>query len=136
MKLNRKRISLGVGALAVLTLGCFAGPPAWLLFRAWYHDRPQVDPIAAGAADDASRLNRTKVAEVWDIPSDSAAAEKQLQKLLERARADKLGVSIAGRRHSMGGHTIWPDGIQINMLPFAHLELDADAKILHAGAGA
>jgi FAD/FMN-containing dehydrogenase len=36
----------------------------------------------------------------------------------------------------MGGHAICPDGIVLNMLPFAHLELDAERWLLRAGAGA
>jgi FAD/FMN-containing dehydrogenase len=36
----------------------------------------------------------------------------------------------------MGGHTISPDGIVLNMLPFNHMHLDAAAGILNVGAGA
>ena len=59
-----------------------------------------------------------------------------MQELLRRARAQNLGVSIAGAKHTMGGHTICPDGIVIDMLPFNRLEFDADRKVLRAGAGA
>ena len=34
-------------------------------------------------------------------------------------------MSIAGARHSMGGHTIYPGGIVLDMLPFSRMELDA-----------
>src|SRR6185503_3864430 len=89
-----------------------------------------------GFVDDASRLNRTSVAEVWAVPEDVAAAESQLQKLLERARTDKVGVAIAGAKHSMGGHTICAEGIVIDMLPFRRMELDTQRQILSVGAGA
>jgi len=89
-----------------------------------------------GHVDDASRMNQTQVAEVWPIPADRAEAEAQLQALLARARQDQLHVSIAGARHSMGGHTVAPGGVVIDMLPFKRLELNADKKLLTAGAGA
>jgi FAD/FMN-containing dehydrogenase len=76
------------------------------------------------------------VAEVWPVPAEPAAAEEQLRDLLQRARRDKLRVSIAGARHSMGGHTIYPDGIVLDMLPLDHLELDRERRVLRAGAGA
>lgn len=98
-------------------------------------EKPAADKTAVHV-DDASRLNRTRVAEVWSIPAEPAAAERQLRELLQRARAEKLKVAIAGSKHSMGGHTISPDGIVLNMLPFHHLELDAKNSILRAGAGA
>ena len=58
-------------------------------------------PIAY--VDDASRLNRTVVAEVWQIPVDHIYHEAQIVKLLEKARAEGKHVSIAGAQHSMGG---------------------------------
>ena len=36
----------------------------------------------------------------------------------------------------MGGHTICPDGIVLNMLPFNRMDLDAEHSILHVGSGA
>jgi FAD/FMN-containing dehydrogenase len=124
---------------AVLALGLglfFYGKPAWLLLSTWWKDRPVPDNLPPGYVDDASRMNATKVAEVWDIPTNVEEAEPQLQALLKRARDQGLRVSIAGARHSMGGHSIYPDGIVVNMLPFKALELDAAAGILHVGAGA
>jgi FAD/FMN-containing dehydrogenase len=120
---------------AVGLIGC-CGRPAALWVGAWVHDRPAVDPAPPGYADDASRLSRTRVAEVWPVPADPARAEAQLRDLLRRAREQKLGVSVAGARHSMGGHTIAPDGVVIDMLPFKGLELDAERNVLRAGAGA
>jgi FAD/FMN-containing dehydrogenase len=56
--------------------------------------------------------------------------------LLLRAGRDRLKVSIAGARHSMGGHTLSPDGITIDMLPFNGMSLSEDGTVLHVGAGA
>ncbi len=85
--------------------------------------------------NDASRLNETAVREVWKIPGSTPEAEEQLRSLLKRAHMDKHPVSIAGARHSMGGHTIAPDGIVIDMRPFNKLELREGGRILRAGAG-
>lgn len=86
--------------------------------------------------NDASRLDETRVAKIWEIPADREAAEKQLAELLQFARTNHLKVSIAGARHSMGGHVIYPDGIVIDMLPFNHMELDGTNLVLHIQAGA
>jgi FAD/FMN-containing dehydrogenase len=86
--------------------------------------------------DDASRMNGTPVAGVWNVPRDPEAAIRQLQEILKQAKAKRLPVSIAGARHSMGGHTIAPGGIVLNMLPFDGMQLDEKTGILHVGAGA
>ena len=36
----------------------------------------------------------------------------------------------------MGGHTIYPNGIVLNMLPYKQIELDAENNILTIGSGA
>ncbi len=132
---TRRRILIGTLApLAVAAAVC--GRPASLWFRAWLHDAPVVETLPPGFVDDASRLNRTAVAEVWPIPSEPAAAETQLRELLARARRDGLPVSIAGARHSMGGHTIAAGGIVIDMRPFRSMELIEDDAVLRVGAGA
>jgi FAD/FMN-containing dehydrogenase len=136
-KPRKRRRWLRWTALVLLTLFVLLfGRPTFLIVRAWMNDRPSADKPEPGFADDASRLNRTAVREVWDIPDDPADAERQLAALLKRAKADGLKVAIAGARHSMGGHTIQPDGIVVNMLPFCRMELDVDAKLLRVGDGA
>jgi FAD/FMN-containing dehydrogenase len=102
----------------------------------WLQDKPVTKGRPTGFTDDASRMNRTTVAEVWSIPAEPAAAEIQLRDLLRRARTQGLRVAIAGARHTMGGHTICPDGIVVDMLPFNHMELDSGKRVLHVGAGA
>ncbi|HYT90702.1 MAG TPA: FAD-binding oxidoreductase [Gemmataceae bacterium] len=123
-------------ALLLLGMGCFVVRPAFHLAKTWWNDKDEVTPPAVGHVDDASRLNETRVAQVWDIPADRTAAEQQLRDLLQWARTRGLRVAIAGARHSMGGHTIYPDGIVLNMLPFNHIHLDTRTGILHVGAGA
>jgi FAD/FMN-containing dehydrogenase len=131
----RRLISLSL-VLLLTTAGIIGCTSVCLWVNAWLNDKPVVEQLPPGFTDDASRLNATRVAEVWSIPPDVPAAESQLRKLLERARSDGLTVSIAGARHSMGGHTISPDGIVLDMLSFKHMQLDAGRQILHVGAGA
>lgn len=99
-------------------------------------DVNQLEPLPPGYVDDASRLNETQVSDVWDVPIDHDNPEAQIAQLLARARNEGLRVSIAGARHSMGGHTIYPGGIAINMLPWNEMELDENQNILNVQAGA
>ncbi len=130
-----KRISLGLGLIFLLLVILVAHPVFYLVKTAW-NDRNQIVPTPAGKINDASRLDETSVAKIWKIPSDEKAAEEQLAGLLQFARTNHLKVSIAGARHSMGGHVIYPDGIVIDMLPFNHMELDGTNLVLHVQAGA
>jgi FAD/FMN-containing dehydrogenase len=126
------------GSLLVAVCVCAGchGKTAFLLFRAWWNDRPVADVLPPGFVDDMSRLNRTHVARVWDAPENATEAEAQLRELLQRARRDNLRVCIAGARHSMGGHTLYPEGLYLNMLPLKRMDLDAGRKVLRVGAGA
>jgi len=81
-------------------------------------------------------MNATRVADVWPMPDDPLKAEPQLAELLKHARERGQRVSIAGTRHSMGGQTIHPGGIVIDMLTYHEMKLDEDHAILHVQAGA
>ena len=122
------------GGLLIVVIAI--GRPAAHLARWWWTDPNELGELPAGVVDDASRMNATRVTEIWDIPPETEAAERQLIELLRRARENGLPVSIAGARHTMGGHTISPDGIVINMLPFNRMELDEKTNVLHVQAGA
>jgi FAD/FMN-containing dehydrogenase len=137
--MQRKKIlrRLGIALLVLLVVAlAVVIRPGYLWLNAWFHDLPVVEQLARGFTDDASRLNKTHVKEVWRVPADPDAAETQLRELLARARTEGLRVAIAGARHSMGGHTIYPDGIVVDMLAFNHIALDASSGILRVGAGA
>jgi FAD/FMN-containing dehydrogenase len=131
-----RRWTIGLAIALLLVAGALIARPAYLWIRAGFRDRPVAHDLPSGYVDDASRLNSTHVAEIFSIPAEPAAAEAQLRTLLERARAERLSVAIAGARHSMGGHTIAPDAIVLDMLPFNRMELDAEKRILSVGAGA
>jgi FAD/FMN-containing dehydrogenase len=129
---KRRVICLAV----ILILVVIVGRPVFYVVRAVWRDKDGISELPPGEVDDASRLNGTKVSEVWQIPNDKQLAEKQLQLLLQRARSEKLPVSIAGARHSMGGHTIAPGGIVIQMAGFNHMSFDRASNVLTVGSGA
>lgn len=131
-KRRRRRLSAVAGGLFVLLLA----RPAWHVLKTAWNDPAQTESVPPGQVDDASRLNQTVVAEVLNVPVDRDLAEQQLADLLSRARREGLKVAIAGARHSQGGHTIYPGGIAINMLPLNRMELDEEREILRVGAGA
>jgi FAD/FMN-containing dehydrogenase len=123
--------------LALVTLALIALlPPMFHLVKTAYRDRGVIAKLPAGYADDVSRLNKTQVAEIWDMPSDVEKAETKLRELLLKAQAAHLHVSIAGARHSMGAQTIYPGGIVVNMLPFKGMSLDQSRSLLQVQAGA
>lgn len=121
---------------AAFGLLLLVGRPAVHLLQTAWQDVDRREELPAGFVDDASRMNATQVAEIRPVPKDPAEAERQLAALLARARAEGRRVSIAGARHSMGGHTIYPGGIVVDMLPFHQMELDEAGEILHVQAGA
>jgi FAD/FMN-containing dehydrogenase len=104
------------------------------LVRTAVNDRPVAQAQRAGAVDDGSRLNETAVREVVHVEADDAVAVAQIRAALTRARAGSVRVSIAGFRHSMGGQTITPDGIVLNML--GHDRMQLEGEILHVQSGA
>ena len=81
-------------------------------------------------------MNATQVDRIWPIPEDSEEAERQLAELLKLARKNSLRVSLAGARHSMGGHTLYPGGIVIDTIPFKKMELHEENNILTVQSGA
>jgi FAD/FMN-containing dehydrogenase len=131
----KRRAALLSAALIALPVAYLARP-GWHLWRTAKHDVDAVEPIRPGFVSDASRMGSTHVKEVWHAPANLADAEAQLSKLLRDVRENSLKVAIAGARHTMGGHTTFPDGVVLDMLPLAHLELDEDSNQLRVGAGA
>lgn len=121
--------------LALVAAVAVAVPVVYVLSSA-ARDVDEREELPPGWVDDASRLNRTEVAEVWRVPVDAENPEEQLARLLARARAEGRRVSIAGARHSMGGHTIYPGGIVVDMLPWNRMQLDETRNVLTVQSGA
>lgn len=81
---------------------------------------------------DYSRLHPVKVERVV-----AGKEQEQLIHLLKEARDKNLTVSIAGQRHSQGGHTYYKDGIVVDMTHFNKIvSFDPAAKVIRVQAGA
>jgi len=76
--------------ISVITLVAFLGRLAFHLLRTAWRDADNRQPLPQGFIDDASRMNATQVAEVWTVPAGRDAAERQLARLLRRARQEDL----------------------------------------------
>ncbi|RXZ79808.1 FAD-binding oxidoreductase [Paenibacillaceae bacterium] len=92
-------------------------------------DRPDQDPYLI---TDYSRLHPVKVERVA-----TGREQSQLVKLVQEAREKGLALSIAGQRHSQGGHTYYKDGIVVDMTSYNKiLKLDTAGKTIRVQAGA
>ncbi len=112
-----------------------AGRPALHLGLTAWSDRDQIKPLPAGTVDDASRLNPTRM-QIVRVPNDPVKAKALLRNLLQQARARGQKVAIAGSRHTMGGQTIYPNGIALEMAGFNRMQLNSATGILTVQSGA
>ena len=129
MKTSRRRwlgLGLGLGAMGAASPGLHLG-------RAWVEDGGGFPPTPEGHADDASHLERTRT-QLTVIEGDTERAAVEVQAALFRARTEGLPASIAGARHTMGGHTIAPGGLQLDLSGVRSIALEGD--VLRVGAGA
>jgi len=119
-----ERASLLLGAIAVV-LAAYAGSFVVSYGRLFQTKDPLV-------ATDVARLLPTKVLRV-----DRVRRIEQLQDILREAKQNGWKVSIAGSRHSQGGHTYYNGGVVLDMRDFDRvLALDRDKKTITAEAGA
>jgi FAD/FMN-containing dehydrogenase len=127
-----KWIAFSLLLAVLLAVGSPVGFLAWV----WLQDKtaPRPDPVA-GHGDFSHEENVTP-AEVLPVSADPATAERQLTELVARANREHRKISISGAKHSMGGHTLYPGGITLDMLPFNRMTVDEPARILTVGAGA
>ena len=79
---------VGIPLLAAV----LARPGIHLLDTAFW-DVNTLEDLPSGYVNDASRLNRTEVAEVWQVPVDRDDPEEQIALLLARARAEQPSTS-------------------------------------------
>lgn len=94
------------------------------------HPSPALDP--PNVVNDVARLNRTVVRKVVS-PRD----ENKVRDAVMEAVAKREKVTIAGKRHSMGGQTVYPDSVALDMLQFSKIiSLDEASKILTVQSGA
>ena len=137
---RRHKVWACIAALVVVAAALLGRPAIHLLVAAW-RDVDELRPSPAGYVDDASRMNATHVTEVWTAPGGAkpqadGEAARELAALLRRAGEEGKRVSIAGARHTMGGHTIAADGIYVDMTSLKGMTLDAERKVLTVQAGA
>ena len=76
-----------------------------------------------GSINDASCLNKTEIYGVVEVKS-----AEDIGKALAFARENKLSVTTAGVRHSMGGHAFRKGGIVLDMRGFNKIVLNESAR--------
>ncbi|CAG7658178.1 FAD-binding protein [Paenibacillus allorhizosphaerae] len=86
-------------ALLLLTVLC--------LVNYFQNSTPDQDPYLI---TDYSRLHPIKVSQVV-----KGREEEQIRDILQEAQKKHLSISIAGQRHSQGGHTYYKDSIVVDM---------------------
>src|SRR6186997_236678 len=84
-----------------------------------------------GAINDASCLNKTEIYGVVEVRSVD-----DITKTLAFARDNKLSVTTAGVRHSMGGQAFRKGGIVLDMRGFNRIVLNESARSLTVQPGA
>jgi FAD/FMN-containing dehydrogenase len=122
--------------IGLLTVIIFLSVPTFHILRTKWTESDKTQIIPVGYTNDASQLNLTKVDTIIQVPNDKTEIENQLKDILKYAKENNLKISIAGARHSMGGHTIYPNGIVLNMLSYKQMKLDSTNNILTIGSGA
>src|SRR5437879_2083461 len=129
------------GKRLLIPIACLLGIPAALIILALAtvlasgiskDIRTWKDP--EGLRADAGHLDPARVGEVIQVPADSAAAIAVIRGAIDTARARKLKISISGARHSMGGQTVYPDGIVLDMLSHDRMVLDSAPEGAAAGS--
>jgi FAD/FMN-containing dehydrogenase len=86
--------------------------------------------VGATVVNDAGGLETTMMRERVQVRT-----AEDVRQALTRAKKGGHRVSIAGRRHSEGGHTITPAGIQLDMMQLNKMKLQNDGTLtVQAGA--
>lgn len=122
-----------IGFLAIII---FLLIPTFHILKTKWNEKDVSIEIPKGFTNDASQLNLTKIDTIIQVPNNKNEIEIQLKNVLKYAKENNLKISIAGAKHSMGGHTIYPNGIVLNMLTYKQMKLDTANNILTIGSGA
>lgn len=138
-----------IGTLGVAAAAAWAGHKAYVLAEApsapkdcgpLVPDAALPTPIEeaslswsqrSGTVNDVSCLSRTPVAGVVAVRS-----EKDIADALAFARAKGLKLSMAGARHSMGGHAFARDGIVLDMTGFKAVTVNEAERTMVVQSGA
>ncbi len=84
-----------------------------------------------GTINDVSCLDRTPVYGILKITS-----VEDIKNALQFARENKLKVSMAGVKHSMGGQAFYKNNLVLDMKGFNKMQLDEDEKTITVQSGA
>lgn len=134
LKSRLRIILLVLVATTTIALTVIGRPVAHLTLTAW-SDRDDRQPLPPGTVDDASHLNQTQVT-IKQVKSQPGVTEMILQSVLRDALRQGQKVAIAGSRHTMGGHTLYANGISLLMLHFNRMQFNPATKILTVQSGA
>jgi FAD/FMN-containing dehydrogenase len=112
-----------------------------LVAHAWFTDSRSPLPDPAVGQNDFSRLTQTKPGATIIPDRDPEKAIEQLRVLVRQTSSQQGKITIAGSRHSMGGHTLLDGSFCIDMRCEAFRHVDAVRKegsipIVRVGAGA
>ena len=132
-----KRFSFGrISLFIFIILFLLIGRPTGFLICTYIKDKRIAKVEKPGFTNDASRLNETKIDSVVKAFEDIDRATAQISQLIKQAKGQGKKISIAGAQHSMGGHSIYPDGIVLDMKGFHYMQLDSTEDHLLVGSGA
>ena len=84
-----------------------------------------------GFINDASCLNKTAVHGIISVHSVD-----DIKNALLLAKDEDLRISIAGVKHSMGGHAFYKNALVLDMTKFNQMRLDEKSKVLNVQSGA
>lgn len=129
----KKKHILYVLALVVIV---FISIPVYHIVKTYLKEDNVNIQTPRGYTNDASGLNLTKIDSIIDVPNSKVEIIRQLKEILNYSRIKHIPISIAGAKHSMGGHTMYPNGIVLNMRPYKDMQLDTINNILTIGSGA
>ena len=122
--------------LLIFGMIIFISIPAFHLIKTYLNEDNIETEVPKGFTNDASELSLTKVDSIIDVPNSKSKMVAQLQEILKYSKTNKIPISIAGAKHSMGGHTMYPNGIVLNMRPYKEMQIDTINNILTIGSGA
>ena len=119
-----RRVALGAAAV-LLALACYASTFVFS-YGDWFRS---ADPLVAS---DVARLAPARIARLEHVRE-----VEQLRAVLADARQRGLKVSVAGSRHSQGGHTYTAGGVRLDMRTFNRiLTIDTIGRTITVESGA
>ncbi|MBD8084383.1 FAD-binding oxidoreductase [Chryseobacterium caseinilyticum] len=122
--------------IAIVAVLIFLSVPIIHVLKTKWNESDEKIISPKGFTNDASQLNLTEIDTLIVVPNNKKEIQNQLKLVLRYAKEKNLKISIAGAQHSMGGHSIYPNGILLNMLAYKQMELDEKNNILTIGSGA